>query len=496
MSRNFLIIFAALFTGCFGFYLKHSLFLDNRIVGGQSVSILDHPYQASLLFQYEHLCGASVISQKWVITAAHCMQFQPYFYLVSVGSNATKRGIRYAVTRIVSHPMFDPITLNYDVSLLEVEGTIYLSNKVKPIKLTFVEPKYGFMNVTGWGSLKESGDNPNSLQGVSVPIISRVNCQATYNNIANVTEHMICAGFENGGRDSCQGDSGGPLTANGTLYGIVSWGFGCARPNYPGVYTNIASLRLWILKMSGRMRYFCVCYHRVFILGEAKKASIKDYPYHVSVQKSGKHICSGALIYESWILTAASCVFNSKTSDIKIRVRSESLIKNGNNLDINNIVIHNQFDKYINVNDIALIRLKMPVMFGQNLQPIGLPENADYFIKDNTTSFVTGWQRKSFQRISIEPELSVISVMTVNQKRCASFMPSYKPLSEKMLCAGNMTKGVETCQGDLGAPLMVDQMLIGILSYGLGCETMLHPGVYTRISNYLEWIASNSGVHY
>ncbi|KAL2744257.1 serine protease 53-like [Vespula maculifrons] len=251
MSRNFLIIFAALFTGCFGFYLKHPPFLDHRIVGGKSVDILDHPHQASLLFQYEHHCGASVISEKWVITAAHCMRFPQYFYLVSVGSNATKSGIRYGVKNVISHPMFDPATLDYDVSLIEVKENIYLNNEVKPIKLTFSEPTHGFMNVTGWGKLKESGDDPYSLQGVNVPIISRENCQAAYRDIANITEHMICAGMEKGGRDACQGDSGGPLSANGTLYGIVSWGHGCAQPNYPGVYTNIASLRSWILKMSG-----------------------------------------------------------------------------------------------------------------------------------------------------------------------------------------------------------------------------------------------------
>nr|KAF7422047.1 hypothetical protein H0235_009883 [Vespula pensylvanica] len=233
------------------FYLKHPPLLDHRIVGGKSVDILDHPHQASLLFQYEHHCGASVISEKWVITAAHCMRFPQYFYLVSVGSNATKSGIRYGVSRVISHPMFDFATLDYDVSLIQVEGKIFLNNEVKPIKLTFSEPTYGFMNVTGWGKLKESGDDPYSLQGVNVPIISRENCQATYRDIANITEHMICAGMEKGGRDACQGDSGGPLSANGTLYGIVSWGHGCAQPNYPGVYTNIASLRFWILKMSG-----------------------------------------------------------------------------------------------------------------------------------------------------------------------------------------------------------------------------------------------------
>ncbi|KAK2579374.1 hypothetical protein KPH14_003238 [Odynerus spinipes] len=216
---------------------------------------------------------------------------------------------------------------------------------------------------------------------------------------------------------------------------------------------------------------------------------------HVSVQKLGRHVCSGALIYESWILTAASCVFNSRESDIKIRVSTASLATGGDNLDVSKVVVHDEFDKYVYFNDIALIKLREPAMFGEKLQPIALPEDADVKIEDDRTSFVTGWHQKIFQKTPVESELSVISVKTVNQKTCATAMPSYKPVSEKMLCAGNMTRGVETCQGDPGAPLMLDQMLIGILSYGLGCETMLHPGVYTRISSYLEWIALSSGIH-
>jgi trypsin len=80
---------------------------------------------------------------------------------------------------------------------------------------------------------------------VSLPIVDRETCQRHMGRV--VTDRMICAGYLNkGGKDSCQGDSGGPLTVDDILYGIVSWGYECADPNYPGVYTNVANLRWWI----------------------------------------------------------------------------------------------------------------------------------------------------------------------------------------------------------------------------------------------------------
>lgn len=91
-----------------------------------------------------------------------------------------------------------------------------------------------------------------ALMRVSIPIVNRRTCQLKYWLVRNVTDRMICAGnLQNGGKDACQGDSGGPLTANGTLYGIVSWGYGCAKAGYPGVYTNVAAFRLWIKLISG-----------------------------------------------------------------------------------------------------------------------------------------------------------------------------------------------------------------------------------------------------
>lgn len=250
MSRNLFIIFAALFAACFGSSLIPRL-PDHRIVGGKPVSILEHPHQARLLVSNSHTCGASIISGKWLITAAHCTRYPVSLYSVSVGSSGSS-GIKYSVNRIISHPMFNSNTLDYDVSLIEIKGTIVSSSVTRPIVLANVEPKSGNMvNITGWGALSESGSSPTILQAVSVPIINRGRCQNAYSGFANVTERMICAGVEQGGKDSCQGDSGGPLSSNGTLYGIVSWGYGCARPRYPGVYTNVAHLRSWIAKMSG-----------------------------------------------------------------------------------------------------------------------------------------------------------------------------------------------------------------------------------------------------
>lgn len=81
-----------------------------------------------------------------------------------------------------------------------------------------------------------------------VPLIKQEACAAAYENFQQLTERMLCAGIPKGGKDSCQGDSGGPLMVKNQLIGVVSWGKGCARPNYPGVYARLTVLKDWIEK--------------------------------------------------------------------------------------------------------------------------------------------------------------------------------------------------------------------------------------------------------
>jgi len=99
-------------------------------------------------------------------------------------------------------------------------------------------------NVAGWGATCEGCAGTATLRFVAVPIVSNAQCNTNYGG--GITTAMLCAGFPQGGRDACQGDSGGPLTIGGTLVGVVSWGHGCARPNFPGVYARVPFFRNWI----------------------------------------------------------------------------------------------------------------------------------------------------------------------------------------------------------------------------------------------------------
>ncbi|XP_031836558.1 trypsin delta-like [Nomia melanderi] len=247
------VVFLALFVvAAFGSVLKVLPPMpDSRIVGGSPVDIQQHPHQLSLQTS-GHICGASIISSSWAITAAHCVGSAPSRYSLKAGNNDKDKGTRYSVKQIIRHPQYNSQTIDYDVALIQIDGQFKFGPTVKAINLANSEPASNkVVDVTGWGALREGGSTSSQLMKVSVPIVARNKCQEFYGRMNTISARMICAGYTEGGKDSCQGDSGGPLTSAGTLYGIVSWGYGCAHPKYPGVYTNVASLRSWIKQNSG-----------------------------------------------------------------------------------------------------------------------------------------------------------------------------------------------------------------------------------------------------
>ncbi|XP_017890720.1 trypsin alpha-3-like [Ceratina calcarata] len=247
---------ALLLCGLVGLCLSSVLkiyppFPDPQIVGGTQADISEHPYQLS--FQTtSHICGASIISSKWAITAGHCVGSAPSRYTLRSGSSDKNLGNAYSIKNIIRHPSYNSRTIDYDIALLEIDGKFKLDSTAAPIKLATTELASGtLVNVTGWGATKEGGSVAPHLMRVTVPIVSRQQCNNVYKYLNTITDRMICAGVTAGGKDSCQGDSGGPLASNGVLYGIVSWGYGCAQPKYPGVYSNVANLRSWIKETSG-----------------------------------------------------------------------------------------------------------------------------------------------------------------------------------------------------------------------------------------------------
>nr|ABZ04009.1 serine protease 1 [Costelytra zealandica] len=228
--------------------------LDGRIVGGEDIDITDAPYQISLLFFGSHLCGGSIIAEQWVITAAHCTEGAgASAYGVRSGSSIRNSGGTVsAISALYQNPSFDWDSLDNDISVLQLSAPLTLSSTAAIIALPSLnqEIPVGVDSfVTGWGALYEGGPAPFQLQGVTVPTVSLAACRAVYG--AAVTDRMMCAGLPEGGRDACQGDSGGPLVIESVLIGLTSWGAGCARPGYPGVYASVPALRDYITSVSG-----------------------------------------------------------------------------------------------------------------------------------------------------------------------------------------------------------------------------------------------------
>jgi len=222
----------------------------SKIVGGQPADPNQFPWLAGLAYTWNLYtwCGASLFSSSWVITAAHCVDGDvPGDMSVRLGMwNQSGPYYEAYVSDIVVHPYYDSGTIDNDIALLRLSEPVEFDYTIQPICL----PPHGAdftgdsSQVTGWGTLSSGGYSPWQNYFVGVPIQAQAECMASYGSDF-IDATMICAGFPEGGKDACQGDSGGPLTVydddnHHVLVGVVSWGYGCAEPDYYGVYTKVS----------------------------------------------------------------------------------------------------------------------------------------------------------------------------------------------------------------------------------------------------------------
>ncbi|XP_014667564.1 PREDICTED: trypsin-like [Priapulus caudatus] len=229
---------------------------DSKIVDGTEVVAGEVPWQVILYRLSSLLCGGSLISDRHVLTAAHCVhpdEDQPGYYSVRMGTlNQNSGGITRYITRIIKHGAYSANDIYNDVAVLELNAPVVFTNNVQPIALASNDAdKYVDWPSTtsGFGDISYNGPTSPVLLKADQVIVSAQTCISYYGSSVQPAG-MICSG--QGKETPCSGDSGGPLwvTENGqpTLVGVTSWSIGgCQVAGYPAVYARVTYYYPWIM---------------------------------------------------------------------------------------------------------------------------------------------------------------------------------------------------------------------------------------------------------
>ncbi len=230
-----------------------------QIVGGAEVD--PKKTDTSYIVSFTGGCAGSIIAEKWILTAAHCEKI----FADGITGGNVKLNPRHRITlkmkKYYLHPGFMKMewgSIN-DFALIELEKPIDFKVQKKLGKIERLSPAQendGLINegvivsVYGWGAKREGGWGADTLMEINIPIVSRERANISYEG--KIDQTMIAAGLDTGGKDSCQGDSGSPMVVfdqaskKSILAGLVSFGHGCARPKFYGIYSNVASANNWI----------------------------------------------------------------------------------------------------------------------------------------------------------------------------------------------------------------------------------------------------------
>ncbi|KAL6067526.1 hypothetical protein STEG23_026311 [Scotinomys teguina] len=211
----------------------------DRIIDGYPCEKGSHPWQVALLRGDQLHCGGVLVSERWVLTAAHCKMGQ---YIVHLGSDkiGDRSAQRIKASRSFRHPGYSTRTHVNDIMLVRLDRPVKMSSKVQKVKFSsHCEPPGTSCTVSGWGTTTSPDVTfPSDLMCSDVKLISSRDCKKVYKDLLGKT--MLCAGIPDSKTNTCNGDSGGPLVCKDTLQGLVSWGtYPCGQPNDPGVYTQV-----------------------------------------------------------------------------------------------------------------------------------------------------------------------------------------------------------------------------------------------------------------
>ncbi|KAM8713503.1 hypothetical protein ACLKA7_013770 [Drosophila subpalustris] len=244
-----------------------------KIVGGQETRRHQYPWLVAVLIFNRFYCAGSLISDLYVLTAAHCVEGVPpelitLRLLEHNRSDSDPLVLERHAVHVKCHELYNPRSFNNDIALITLDKPVSFEGLIRPVCL----PDFGasfsgeMAIVAGWGARKEGGSLTDTLQEVDVIVLSQSECRNSSYSPALITDNMLCASYDvdEDVKDACSGDSGGPLhvlvdeqPGQYQVAGIVSWGEGCARPDTPGVYTRVTQYLHWI--QANTPHPACVC---------------------------------------------------------------------------------------------------------------------------------------------------------------------------------------------------------------------------------------------
>ncbi|KAL5276505.1 hypothetical protein ACFFRR_001996 [Megaselia abdita] len=466
--------------------------LDGKVINGTETSITGNEHIISLrlrkkdwFFGSGFICGGSIIAKNAILTAAHCLWDADALkfrradeFIVAMGSADRfdmDNSFRFDVTHYVKMETFNITSYKDDMAILFLDK--YIPDKTPTVKIINLEDKFvnpnSECNVTGWGDMGGGLGTSAVLMTAKVPIIDDQTCSTNYEDM--ILDGMLCAGYMAGGTDACNGDSGGPLVCDKKLVGVVSTGYQCALEGFPGIYANVSFYRPWILK---NLQSNSVIRPKI---GTSFQVSIRiqaeDY-------FSGRgHICSGSLLSNETVLTAASCLYDIKTS--KFREPDELVVAVGmtNIFDpepeievyhLNNYTILPGFNATDKSNDMAILFINLT-----KNNDTKFIERQTTKLPTGTTCFVTGWGSPKDDHEN--DNIASLEVSILDKSECSDVNGS--------ICTKLVQDGTSACSIDPGSPLICGGKIAGVAVKGLGCDSQgLSTTFYSDVESNEEWI--------